>query len=183
MQPTNQDLVICRSMKHRAGWLVLGFLMLSTTTASACINWAASRYAVPAELLHAIAQVESSTNPRALNRNVDGTYDIGLMQINSRWLSKLHQRGLTENDLWDPCVNTLVAAWLLSENYKLWGPTYRALGAYHSPTPARQLWYAKRVLGVALKSRSEREARLTTQFCKDLAHECSNTPSPVAGSR
>ena len=170
-------------MRHRTGWLAIGLWVLSASSACACINWAASRYGVPAELLQAIAQVESSTNPRALNRNVDGSHDIGLMQINSRWLSKLHQRGLTENDLWDPCVNTLVAAWLLSENFKLWGPTYRALGAYHSPTPARQLWYAKRVLRVALKSRSEREARLKTQFCKDLTHGCRNIPAPVAGSR
>jgi soluble lytic murein transglycosylase-like protein len=170
-------------MKYRAAWLAIGLLVLSAASAHACINWASRRYGVPAELLQAIAQVESSANPRAFNRNVDGTHDIGLMQINSRWLGKLHQNGLTENDLWDPCVNTLVAAWLLSENFRIWGPTYRALGAYHSPSPARQIWYARRVLGVTLKSHPEREAPWTTQFCKDLSNECRQSPVPVAGSR
>jgi soluble lytic murein transglycosylase-like protein len=170
-------------MKHRVVWLALGLLMLSDASAQACTNWASSRYEVPAELLQAIAQVESSTNPRAFNRNVDGTHDIGLMQINSRWLRTLHQHGLTENDLWDPCVNTLVAAWILSENFRLWGPTYRALGAYHSPSPARQIWYARRVLGVTLKAHPEPGSRLTTKFCKDLSNECRERPVPVAKFR
>jgi soluble lytic murein transglycosylase-like protein len=170
-------------MKHRAVWFAISLLVLLATSSQACVNWASSRYGVPADLLHAIAVVESSSNSRALNRNVDGTHDIGLMQINSRWLRKLHQHGLTENDLWDPCVNTLVAAWLLSENFKTWGPTYRALGAYHSPSPARQIWYARRVLSMTLKSRPERGMNSMTHSCKVLSNECSKNPAPLAQSR
>lgn len=58
----------------------------------------------------------------------------------------LARHGLREQDLWDPCVNTLVAAWLLSDNFRRWGYTYRALGAYHSPDPQRQWRYAVQVL-------------------------------------
>lgn len=122
------------------------FLLLGGVSASACFELAARRYQVPVQLLEAIAQVESAHNPRALNFNANGTRDIGLMQINSSWLPQLKEWSVSEQALWDPCVNTLVAAWLLSENFKRWGHTYRALGAYHSPDAARQLRYAKRVL-------------------------------------
>lgn len=125
------------------------FFILGCAPALACFELAAARYQVPVSLLQAIAQVESSHNPRALNHNANGTRDIGLMQINSRWLPQLRRYGVTEKELWDPCVNTLVAAWLLSENFRRWGSTYRALGAYHSPHAERQLWYAQRVLRAA----------------------------------
>jgi soluble lytic murein transglycosylase-like protein len=129
--------------------LIWAFLVLGCAPCFACFELAASRYQVPVHLLKAIAQVESAHNPRAMNFNTNGTRDIGLMQINSSWLPLLRKMSVTEQALWDPCVNTLVAAWLLSENFKRWGNTYRALGAYHSPNAARQLHYAKQVLSVA----------------------------------
>lgn len=145
-------------MTHRVRLLMLWAGLMLACSAQACFDWAAQRYQVPSELLQAIARIESSGNPRALNRNADGSRDIGLMQINSRWLGMLQVHGLHENDLWDPCVNTLVAAWLLSENFRRWGPTYRALGAYHSPHPARQIAYARRVLGLGWGRQSDAAA-------------------------
>ncbi len=137
------------NLKHCRQVSTLAFLLLGYAPVFACFELAASRYRVPVQLLQAIAQVESAHNPRALNFNANGTRDIGLMQINSSWLPQLRRWSVSEQALWDPCVNTLVAAWLLSENFKRWGHTYRALGAYHSPDAARQLRYAKRVLLVA----------------------------------
>jgi len=132
-------------------WLhawVLGLcgLACAPDPAHACAQHAARQFQVPVALLQAIAQQESGGNPKAVHHNANGSRDIGLMQINSSWLPVLARQGLREQDLWDPCVNTLVAAWLLAENFKRWGYTYRALGAYHSPDAQRQWGYAQRVL-------------------------------------
>ena len=137
-----------RSCGWARGWIAALVCLSAVHCAwgQPCMRRAAQHYQVPEALLHALAQQESGGNPKAVNHNQNGTRDIGLMQINSSWLPLLARHGLREADLWDPCVNTLVAAWLLSDNFRRWGFTYRALGAYHSPDPARQWRYAVQVL-------------------------------------
>ncbi len=81
-----------------------------------CWDKAEIRYGVPAKLLVAIAKVETGINPSTVGKkNKDGSYDIGLMQINSGWLPKLSKYNITENDLFKPCTNIMVGAWILSD--------------------------------------------------------------------
>ncbi|AUR52108.1 lytic transglycosylase domain-containing protein [Aquella oligotrophica] len=112
---------------------------------SACWSRAESRYGVPASLLVAIAKVESRFNPRALGKNDNGSYDIGLMQINSGWLKKLQQYNISENDLYDPCTNIMVGAWILSDNINRLGYNWNAVGAYNAKTISKREKYAKKV--------------------------------------
>jgi hypothetical protein len=80
--------------------------LLISSSASACWEDAAARYGVNPYLLYAIAKTESNLNPSAINRdNKNGSYDIGLMQINSRWLPTLRKYGIEESQLWDACLN------------------------------------------------------------------------------
>lgn len=110
-----------------------------------CFEEAGARHGVSPVLLQAIALQESSMRPNALNRNKDGSLDIGLMQINSSWLPTLARYGIRSEQLWDPCVSVYVGAWILADNFKRLGPNWDAVGAYNARAPALRLRYAQAV--------------------------------------
>jgi soluble lytic murein transglycosylase-like protein len=120
--------------------------MFACGSASACWDAAAARYGVNPYLLYAIAKTESHLNPAAINRNnKDGSYDIGLMQINSRWLPTLRKYGVGEAQLMDACTNIQVGAWVLAENMHRMGNSWDAVGAYNASSPGLRLKYALKV--------------------------------------
>ena len=68
-----------------------------------CFEKAGSKYQINPDLLRAIAIVESNLNPEAINYNKNGSYDYGLMQINSTtWQKTLDYRW---DYISDPCYN------------------------------------------------------------------------------
>ena len=114
---------------------VAAVALLVLPSAWACWAEAAQRHGVSPDLLIAIARVESDLNPLAVNRGhvaTTGTVDIGLMQINSAHLPRLARDGITEADLYDPCVNIHVGAWLLADLMARHGATWDAVGAYNA---------------------------------------------------
>lgn len=113
-----------------------------------CYELAAQQHGVNPLLLKAIAHVESSGNPNAVNINRQFSRyneDIGLMQINSNWLPELAKFGIQRDDLFNPCVNVHVGAWILARQMRTYGNTWQAVGAYHSVTPHLNTRYAQRV--------------------------------------
>ncbi|OXJ21501.1 invasion protein IagB [Burkholderia sp. HI2714] len=126
-------------------------LLLFTGIAHAdCWEHAGSMFGIAPELLYAIAEQESSLNPRAVGRNRDGSEDLGLMQINSRHLPRLRQLGISESQLLkDPCLSVIVGASILSDMMKRYGYSWEAVGAYNAGTaPGRhgvRIRYAKQV--------------------------------------
>lgn len=102
--------------------------------ADGCFAQAGTRYGIEPELLGAIARTESGFDAQAWHRNTDGSVDIGIMQVNSRWIEQLHGYGITSQDLWDTCMNIHVGAWILAHNIHRYGSIWRAVGAYNAGT-------------------------------------------------
>ena len=133
--------------QHRRAWVggLAAGALLASPGAQACWEAAANRYGISSALLYAIAQTESSLNPRAIGHNRNGSRDIGLMQINSWWLPRLAAYGITEAHLFDPCTNLHVGAWILAGNVQRLGYRWEAVGAYHARNPALRMRYAHSV--------------------------------------
>ena len=115
--------------------VTLAALATAPTAVLACWEEAAQHYGVSADLLYAIARVESNLNPQAVNRSHiqrTGSYDIGLMQINSSHLATLFRHGIKEADLYEPCTNIRIGAWLLADSFSRRGATWNAVGAYNA---------------------------------------------------
>ena len=106
-----------------------------SASARACWNDVAQRHGIPADLLYAVAKVESSLDPKAVNRSHfqrTRSVDIGLMQINSRHLPKLAREGITEARLFEPCTNLDVGARLLADLFARKGLSWDSVGAYNA---------------------------------------------------
>jgi soluble lytic murein transglycosylase-like protein len=99
---------------------------------SACFSQAGRYYQLPPTLLLAIARTESHLNPAAVNVNRNGSRDVGLMQINSRWFPALQAIGIRPERLYEPCVSIWVGAWLLANAVATHGYGWDAIGAYNA---------------------------------------------------
>jgi len=124
--------------------LICLITLLSLVTAAygedLCFNEAGVAYRISPQILKAIAEVESNYNPRAVNWNANGTYDFGVMQINSSWA--LSQGMDWWNTLGDPCSNIKGGAMILSNCMKKYGYSWEAIGCYNSQTPSKRDRYA-----------------------------------------
>lgn len=99
-----------------------------------CINQASIAHHVPATLLLAIMKKENGRNGQAV-RNKDGTYDLGVMQVNTRWVKKLSQYGYTSHDLqFNPCKNVMAGSWILANSLADGKNVWAGIGNYHSHT-------------------------------------------------
>ena len=118
-------------------------LILPVNLLGFCFEEAGKFYGISPLLLQAIAGVESNFDPRALNRNSDGSYDFGLMQINSFWAEVIGMRNWLM--LGDPCTNIKTGAWILSRCIERYGYTWEAVGCYNARSPQKAARYANRI--------------------------------------
>jgi soluble lytic murein transglycosylase-like protein len=141
--------------------LVLAALAPSPARAAeGCLERAAAWAQVHPTLLRAIAWVESRGNPTALSWNANGSYDAGLMQINSWWFH--HGLASLWSRLEEPCVNVAAGSWVMKQCREEYGYTWQAVGCYHAgsgwPTSRSRrpaaLRYIRRVQDVILRAES-----------------------------
>ncbi len=115
------------------GFILVLLLCLPAFTEEywSCFQGAGRYYHINEYLLYAIAKVESNLNPKAFNRNKNGSYDIGIMQVNSFWIPKIEKYGGSEEQLWEPCYNIYVGAWVLRQCINDFGLTWKAIDCYN----------------------------------------------------
>ncbi len=114
-----------------------------------CLETIAQRYQFDPLLLQAIIKVESGGRPDALNHNHDGSWDIGLMQINSRWWAGR----IAPQRLFEPCTNMEWGASILELARLRVGARWQAVGQYHGGSVHEQMRYMRTVF-MAWKSLS-----------------------------
>jgi soluble lytic murein transglycosylase-like protein len=119
----------------------------SAAELESCFVVPSKEYGVNVYLIIAIALHESNLNPRAINSaNFDDSEDIGIMQINSWWLSNsLHKYGIDRDSLWNPCLNIKVGTWILAQEIAKHGRGWTAIGYYNARSEDKRLRYIERI--------------------------------------
>lgn len=100
----------------------------------ASINYfeeAGEYYRIDPKILYSIAKIESKLNPNAINRNTNGTLDMGIMQINSVHMEKLNKLGFKQEHLFNPKINIYAGAWLLKRCFNKHGVSKDGLTCYN----------------------------------------------------
>lgn len=196
----------CRPVRAAACCLVLVLACLTLQPRATCADvfTAPARYfGISPQLAMAVSWVESSWYPwciniagrdyrpksraeaarlaeRALARGK--SLDVGLMQINSWWLRKWK---LTPAQALDPALNVTLGLYILAQEMRRHGSLWKAVGAYHSPAPARQKRYADKVAkALADIERRLAQAQQTAARGTSLAHAERLVPAALpAGSQ
>ena len=121
-------------MRKLSFLLILSILLLPGTAyaQSYCFNRAAFKYGLPVSLIKAVAYTESGFNPQAIDYDSNGTYDYGVMQINTIWYKQLKPYW---NNLADPCYNVEVGTWILYRCIKKYNSVKEGLACYNSGKP------------------------------------------------
>ena len=78
--------------------LCIGLFIPQQSFAYTCWDYVGQKFNVDPWLLFSIAQTESTFRNGLKSRNSNGSYDLGLMQINTIHLPDFSKHGLNEND-------------------------------------------------------------------------------------
>lgn len=107
-----------------------------------CAIQAAQQYRIPAAILLAVSEKENG-RPGMVNKNKNGTSDIGTMQFNSAYIATLARHGITQADVAAAgCYPYQLAAWRLRRHILLdSGDIWTRAANYHSYTPERNAVY------------------------------------------
>ncbi|WP_322042099.1 lytic transglycosylase domain-containing protein [Paraburkholderia sp. J67] len=152
--PENLSRASRRACRRALGVLALAAAAFGVASAQAattdndCFEKAGAYQGVNPLVLRAVAWRESKGDASAVNRNTNGSIDVGQAQINSIHFSELARQGIPHRALTDPCVNIFVAAWLLKQKMVRYGNTWRAIGAYHSESPGERDAYARSIQAI-----------------------------------
>lgn len=134
--------------------LATGYWLLTTNVYAFCFEEAGKEHGINPSLLKSIAKIESNLNPKAINKNQNGSIDIGLMQINSFWIKTL---GLDSSKLIsDPCYNAMIGAKVLKQCIDRYGYTWKAVGCYNATSTPKRVKYSWKIYNALVMSNKSR---------------------------
>lgn len=121
----------------------------------ACMAGVAAFYHLPPRVLPSIQAVEAG-RPGVVHVNRDGSRDLGVMQVNTRWVQPLAIQTampplvVQQRLLFDPCFS-IAAAGAIMRLYlnEAGGDLLRAVGYYHSHQPVLAETYRLQVVASA----------------------------------
>lgn len=113
-----------------------------------CISRAADHHKLNPLVLKAIRRQENGKVGMA-NRNSNGSYDLGIMQLNTinlEAITRQYPRVSPYDLVYKACVNVFIGAWFLKEKItQAGGDVWKGVGNYHSGTPHLHKKYLKSV--------------------------------------
>ena len=117
-----------------------------------CSIQAAKHYHIPPLIMLAVAEQEGG-KPGLKVRNSNGTYDYGVMQINTVFLADLLRFGINEHHvLGNGCYPYYLAAWRLAGHIQNdQGDIWQRAANYHSKTPYYNRRYRAKLISRASK--------------------------------
>ncbi|HEC1726584.1 TPA: lytic transglycosylase domain-containing protein [Campylobacter coli] len=115
---------------------------------------AGEKFGINPQLLWAIAYKESRLTPNIISKpNKNGTYDIGIMQINSIHLPRLKkQYSISENDLLRPKINIFIGAEILKMCLNKHGLNEKGITCYNGRIANNP--YGREVIELLKKARN-----------------------------
>ena len=125
-----------------------------------CSITAAEKYAIPANILLAIAEKEHG-KPGLWVKNTNGTHDVGAMQFNTAYLNTLRKYGISPADVASVgCYAYDLAAWRIRGHLtRDQGDIWTRAANYHSRTP-----YYNQLYRADLMVKANRWANWLEQF-------------------
>ncbi len=124
---------------------------ISAQALAVCIFAASQSYSVPPSVIMGVLKVEGGKVGMA-SQNKNGSYDLGLMQINTIWIPSLANYWGVPKEVAmryvrdDACVNIGVGAWILRSKMNQTGSLSQGIAYYHSATPHLGSRYRDKVL-------------------------------------
>jgi hypothetical protein len=131
-----------------------------------CTAFSSSVFNVPQIAVKVLVKTEGG-RIGTIMRNDNGTFDLGVMQINSSNLSRIqavYPYVTWRHIAFDPCINIMVGTWFLSEKIKdRDGDIWEGIGDYHSRTPVYHARYLKKAKSAYRKILAN-EQQLATNY-------------------
>jgi hypothetical protein len=127
-------------------------LLISSHASAFCYEQAGQQYKINASILRAISKHESNNDPATIHYNENGSYDVGLMGINS-----IHARYLGPKKwsmMREPCTNVMTGASILRDCLNKYGYNWLGIGCFNSQTPKFRDKYARKIYNLIFKEQT-----------------------------